>query len=237
LQDLKDLLQQTEAGKREQSTELTNLRHENAHVRDDREAASRKLQEAQNALAALQQDLNRVQTEQADALLKSATTDEKLKDLSEQMTAHQATVTEQQKLLASDRDIRELMGARDLLIADVYDNDNDGHARKAFGRVFYTKNKSLVFYAFDLDKTLGIENAKTFQAWGEDGTSKNQPVNLGIFYMDNEANRRWVLRFDNPEIMQRINAVFVTVEPKPGNQKPSGKQLLYAYLRTQPNHP
>ena len=55
--------------------------------------------------------------------------------------------------------------------------------------------------------------------------------------MDNAANRRWVLKFDNPKVMEQIDAVFVTVEPKGGSDKPSGKQLMYAYLRTPPNHP
>jgi hypothetical protein len=34
-----------------------------------------------------------------------------------------------------------------------------------------------------------------------------------------------------------IDAVFVTVEPNGGSQHPRGKQLLFAYLRTSPNHP
>jgi len=38
-------------------------------------------------------------------------------------------------LLAHDRDIRELMGARDLYIAEVYDVERNGQTRKAFGRV------------------------------------------------------------------------------------------------------
>jgi anti-sigma-K factor RskA len=63
-------------------------------------------------------------------------------------------------------------------------------------------------------------------------------VSLGIFYVDNEANRRWVLKTDDPKVLAQINSVFVTVEPKGGSQKPSGKQLLYAYLRSaSPNHP
>jgi hypothetical protein len=60
---------------------------------------------------------------------------------------------------------------------------------------------------------------------------------MGIFYLDNEANRRWVLKFDNPEKLAQINAVFVTVEPNGGSHKPAGKQLLYASLRSLPNHP
>lgn len=65
----------------------------------------------------------------------------------------------------------------------------------------------------------------------------NRGCEHGILYMDNKAYRRWVLKFDNPKVMSEVGAVFVTVEPKGGSDKPRGKQLLYAYLRTTPNHP
>jgi len=32
---------------------------------------------------------------------------------------------------------------------------------------FYTQNKSLIFYAFDLDHEPGIKNASAFQVWGQ----------------------------------------------------------------------
>jgi len=32
--------------------------------------------------------------------------------------------------------------------------------------VFYTQNKSLVFYAFDLYHQPGVKNAGVFQVWG-----------------------------------------------------------------------
>ena len=35
----------------------------------------------------------------------------------------------------------------------------------------------------------------------------------------------------------QIDAVFITVEPEGGSTKPSGKPLLFAYLRIDPNHP
>jgi hypothetical protein len=60
------------------------------------------------------------------------------------------TTDQQQELLSHDRDIRELMGARELYVAEVYDVEKNGETQKAFGRVFYTKGKSLIFYAYDL---------------------------------------------------------------------------------------
>ena len=46
------------------------------------------------------------------------------------------------------------MGARDLYVAEVYDVERTGETRKPYGRVFYTKGKSLIFYAYDLDQEL-----------------------------------------------------------------------------------
>ncbi|HVB57841.1 MAG TPA: anti-sigma factor, partial [Candidatus Acidoferrales bacterium] len=77
----------------------------------------------------------------------------------------------------------------------------------------------------------------TFQAWGRRGPDRKEALNLGIFYQDNAAKKRWVLKFDNPKELDEIDAVFVTVEPKGGSHKPSGKSLLFAYLKMNPNHP
>src|SRR5260370_14322303 len=103
------------------------------------------------------------------------------------------------------------MGARKLYIADVFDVDSGSSTRKPFGRVFYTEGKSLVFYAFDLDHQPGLKNASTFQAWGKKETlpgGLEQPLNLGILYVDSESNRRWVLRCDDPKQLAEIDAVF-----------------------------
>jgi len=39
------------------------------------------------------------------------------------------------------------------------------------------------------------------------------------------------------QLLAQIDAVFVTVEPNGASHKPSGKSLLFAYLRIDPNHP
>jgi hypothetical protein len=146
-------------------------------------------------------------------------------------------MAEQRKLLESDKDIRDLMGARDLYIADVYDVDGDNRSPKPFGRVFYTKHRSLIFYAFDLDQQVGLRATSTFQAWGLKEADKDHPLSMRIFYEDSEINRRWVLRFEGQQLLDQIQAVFVTVEPARGSHKPRGRQPLYASLRMTPNHP
>src|SRR6202035_3072987 len=107
-------------------------------------------------------------------------------------------IQDNEQYLSSDRDIRDLMSARNLYIADVFDVDGHSHTRKPFGRVFFTRGKSLLFYAFDLDQQSHLKSASIFQVWGERETVQNEtarPIDLGILYLDSEANRRWSLHF------------------------------------------
>jgi hypothetical protein len=182
--------------------------------------------------------------QQVDSLTQQSTTETtqakilttKVDDLTRLLQDREAALNQQDELLAHDRDIREVMGARNLYIAEVYDTDEKGATRKPYGRVFYTKEKSLIFYAYDLDQQ-GGNLARTFQAWGRRGPDFKQTVSLGIFYEDNSSNKRWVLKSEDPKTLAQIDAVFVTVEPHGGSDKPSGKPLLFAYLGVSPNHP
>jgi hypothetical protein len=173
-------------------------------------------------------------------VLRTTSLESKIDELSASSHDQERRLKDDEQFLSSDRDIRELMGARKLYIADVFDVDSGSRTRKPFGRVFYTESKSLIFYAFDLDHEPGVKNASAFQVWGQrdfESGEKNRATNLGILYMDSESNRRWVLRLEDPKQLAEIDAVFVTVEPHGGSQKPTGKPFLYALLRKEANHP
>lgn len=200
-------------------------------------SATEGLRAAEASLRKVQAQLNSMQQQRDQDGLLDTSLEAQIKDLNVQLRHSEQTIGTQQDLLADDRDIRDLMGARDLYIAEVYDVARDGATQKPYGRVFYTKGKSLIFYAYDLGQQPGVQNASTFQAWGQSGPDRQQVLNLGIFYQDSAAKKRWVLKFDNPRALQEINAVFVTVEPHGGSRKPSGKRLLFASLRIEPNHP
>jgi anti-sigma-K factor RskA len=136
--------------------------------------------------------------------------------------------------LAHDRDIRDLISARNLYIADIFDTTENGKTAKQFGRIFYTKDRSLVFYGFDLDKQAGLRRDVSFQVWGSG--SDQPPISLGLFYED-DTNKRWILRCNDAKALARLDMVFVTVEPPGGSTKPTGKKLLRAYLQIPANHP
>jgi len=198
---------------------------------------NQKLDAATTKAQSLSEQLNSLQRQSSDDKQKGRMLEAKLNDLNSLLHQRETTIDQQETLLSDDRDIRELMGARDLYVVEVYDVEKSGKTRKPYGRMFYTKDKSVVFYAYDLDQQKGIQNASTFQAWGQRGSDRQQALNLGIFYVDNTSKKRWVLRFDDPKVLAQIDAVFVTVEPHGGSQKPTNKPLLFAYLHMEPNHP
>ncbi|MGE5111955.1 MAG: zf-HC2 domain-containing protein [Acidobacteriaceae bacterium] len=219
---LEATVQSDQAGKQD----LVQQRSELGQKLEAAQAESRTLQEQVNSLA----QQSTTETSQAKAL------GSKVEDLTRLLEDREKALNQQDELLAHDRDIREVMGARNLYIAEVYDTDENGATRRPYGRVFYTKEKSLIFYAYDLDQQ-GSNPARTFQAWGRRGPDFKQAVSLGIFYEDNSSKKRWVLKSEDPKTLAQIDAVFVTVEPHGGSGKPSGKPLLFAYLRVNPNHP
>jgi len=160
----------------------------------------------------------------------------KLTALSDQLKIERAAADRDRQLSQAVGDVRDLMGARNLHIIDVSDVDGDGKAKKSFGRVYFTEGKSLIFYAFDLSHK-GNTAKVSFQAWGQwDGKDK-VAKNLGVFRIDDSAQRRWVVKVDDPEKLKNINTLFVTVEPLGGVARPTGKRLLYAYFGLQANHP
>jgi hypothetical protein len=156
--------------------------------------------------------------------------------LSEQLKAATTNIDMERQLAAAGKDVRDLMGARQLHVVDVRDTDPNGKAGKAFGRVFLTEGKSLIFYAFDLTDAKKINAKQTFQVWGQQEGKTSSVRSLGFLYVDDKAQRRWALKTEDPAAVNEIDSVFVTVEPEGGAKKPSSQRLLYAYLG-EANHP
>ena len=136
----------------------------------------------------------------------------------------------------SEVEARNLFGARDLHIVDVYDVAGDGKTKRTYGRVYYVEKRLLVFYAFDLENRQNHKRG-VFQAWGYREANVGKPLNLGLFTIDDSLTSRWVLKVNRPDVLSHIDAVFVTVEASGGSTAPRGKKVLYANLIGPPNHP
>lgn len=131
----------------------------------------------------------------------------------------------------------ELISARNLHIVDVYDTETNGARKRAFGRVFFVEGKSLVFYAYDLPNSRRGNKQIEFQVWGEQAGVNTVSINLGPMRTDSSDQGRWVLTCDDPKVLNRINAVYITTEANPRPDSPSrGTKLMYAFLGS-PNHP
>lgn len=128
------------------------------------------------------------------------------------------------------------MASRQLHVIDVRDTDPNGNLSPAFGRVFLTEGKALTFYAFDLNEDNVASAKRSFQVWATTESGKNSARKLGLLRVDAKARGRWVLKVENPDLVKAISSVFVTVEPAPNAQEPSGQKMLYAYLGDA-NHP
>ena len=198
---------------------------------------AQKLTAAQGSSQAAQQKLESLAQQSAQDAARAKASDAKVNELTKLLEDREATLEEQEQMLAHDRDIRELMGARDLYIAEVYNVGDTGETKKPYGRIFYTRGKSLIFYAYDLDQQIQLRHANTYQAWGRRGPDPQHAINLGIFYEDNASRKRWIMKCEDPRTLAQIDGVFVTVEPNGGSRKPSDRTLLWAYLKVNANHP
>ena len=197
----------------------------------------RQLALAQANQQSLQTKLNQTSEQPPQWTPQSLELKTQVRDLTAALADKDREIGEERELLQHDRDIRNLIGARNLYIAEIYDVAKSGDTQKPFGRVFYTKDKSLIFYGYDLDQQKGVRKASTFQAWGSHGADRQNAVSLGLLYQDDANQKRWVLKFKDAKTIAKIDAVFITVEPDGGSAKPTTKPLLFTYLRLDPNHP
>jgi len=204
--------------------------HGAAEVTSLRAAVEQARADAANA----QMQLVRLKDVQAAQTADLVAAEYRAREAEDKLAEQVATIDRERQLLGAGREIRDIIAARNLHIVDVADVSNSG-VKKPFGRVFYTEGKSLVFYAYDLANTKGKQ---TFTAWGKREGEPNSTRVLGILLNDDQAQKRWAMRFSDPKVLAQIDSVFVTLEPsdKPGSS-PKGKKLLNAYLGTPANHP
>jgi len=195
-------------------------------------------QRSQQTMNDLRGQVGQLQQQVSESQASVAVSEVRIRDLNDQLANQTASLDREREMLSVGRDVRDLMGARNLHIIDVHDANGAGKNQKSFGRIFYTEGKQLIFYAFDLDDKRVMNANYSFQAWGERLGQPSSVKSLGILYVDDKAQRRWSLKVDDPHQLSEINSVFVTLEPHRGEkEKPEGKRILFAFLGGEPNHP
>jgi len=155
--------------------EVAALKSERSRIEHDLQLRSDETRQLQNSTTGMKEEIvtlttelqatgaTQVKAEEALQRLKSERESDQsaiqaqnreIRSLNERLQEQSSQKERDQDVLAAETKLRELVGARNLHIVDVYDTDANGKTKKAVGRVFYTQGQSLVFYAYDLS-TIG----------------------------------------------------------------------------------
>jgi hypothetical protein len=227
------------------NTEMQSASQNRQELESQRDALDARLQNVQQELSDSQAAVNNAQQESAKLREHSGNLENtlvaervKIEDLTDELKDKSAALDKERQLLAIGHDVTDLMGARNLHIVDVVDTDPRGKTRPAFGRIFFTEGKSLLFYAYDLNDAKIQKADFQYRVWARREGQDKQVRSLGMFYSDDKSQRRWVFKCTDPKVLNEIDSVFVTLEPEKSDPShPRGPNLMYAYLRGQPNHP
>ena len=130
---LKTQLTQTQTDLNDKEADRIRLAQQSADLSHQLELARANLESDQQKLDSLGNQ-NSLDNAHAAAL------EGKVGQLTTSLSERDEEVAREQELLDHDRDIRELMGSRDLYIAEVYDVAKTGDTQKPFGRVFDFKS-------------------------------------------------------------------------------------------------
>ena len=195
------------------------------------------LQDAEDRVSKLESELAMVQKQLSEREAVLVAQQQVAQDAKSKLADTELQLQKVSELQSARSEIGQLISARNLHIVDVRDTEPGGKRQQAFGRVFYVEGQSLVFYAYDLAASDHPNRQISFHVWGETASVKETTHSLGILHSDDSSQARWVLTFDDPKVLNRINAVYITAEHDTRvKRNPQGRKLLYAFLGT-PNHP
>ena len=239
--------------------ELVALRAERSRLEEVLQRAASESKDLQGVSAGMKEQIATLTIELQAARATEAKAEESLQKLKSELDGDQAAIQAQNREIRSlndrlqeqssakerDQDVldaetrlRELVGARNLHIVDVYDTDANGKTKKAVGRVFYTQGQSLVFYAYDLSGNKFETGKYGYYVWGHKEANDQSVRNLGTLDPDDVSQRRWMLKVNDAKALSDIDRVFVTLEQRSKlDVRPHGKKILSAYLGSPANHP
>lgn len=198
-------------------------------------AAQQETDAAQRQAASLRLERDALVREVASLNLSLAAEKNSAHEAGEQVAAMTEQLERRRQMSESIGQAQDMISSRNLHIIDVYDTDASSKQRRLSGRVFYVEGKSLVFYAYDLPDGKRKGHDQVFRVWGETAGVDNTSFQLGIMSRDKSGESRWVLSFDDPKVLNRINAVYVSNDP-PSQAQDNPHRLMYAYLGSA-NHP
>src|SRR5262249_7597343 len=143
--------------------QVEQLQGESSAARAEAGRLQRDVSNAQTRLAQVSKELESVRSGRASDAQAITLQKVRFDELSATIREQTDVIQRERELLALGKDIRDLMGARNLQVFDVEDVGTPGKQRPLAGRIFYTQGKSFLFYAYDLENK-GNVNKVAFQA-------------------------------------------------------------------------
>jgi len=196
------------------------------------------LQTTRASQAKAEEALQQLKSERESDQAAMQTQNREIRSLNEKLQEQMSQKERDRDVLEAELRLRELVGARNLHIVDVYDTDSNGKTKKGVGRVFYTQGRSLVFYAYDLSTSRSETGKYAYYVWGHREGNDESVRNLGSLNPDDVSQKRWMLKVNDGKALSDIDRVFVTLEQNGRvDLRPHGKKLLSAYLGSPANHP
>jgi hypothetical protein len=193
-------------------------------------------------IARLQQELERVRSDEVADRTSSLVSEAELRTLREKVAKQEAQLAELRQLNAAGHSARDLITARSLHVQDILGWDENGKPLPEFGRVFYAEGQKMEFYAYDLGKPNRPSTKVAFYVWAETpGTAKAKSppvVRLGKFTLDSAKDNRWALIVTDARLLNHLSSIFVTAESSENTvNEPTGKKILSGSLNRKANHP
>jgi hypothetical protein len=238
LADVRNRLEKSKTALDASDAERAALREQIAKRDDLLKETEGAKQGSEDARASLQAQLEKLEQKQSALEADYASQTAAVVELADRLKQQKTAAEQERQLAMTHSEVRDLMASRNLHIVDVFDTDTRGKTKPIFGRVFFAENTQLVFYAYDLNEVQGRDTKIDYHVWGQKEGPGHSAKSLGVFRSDDNAQRRWVFKSDDEQLLSQIDSIFVTVEKKDSPKaEPKGQKLMYAYLRDRPNHP
>lgn len=203
-----------------------------AEIKQLRQSYSDNESKQKGKMQEVETELESARARENAARISSLASEAEVKNLRDRVEKLSAQLSLANELDVTLKEAYDLIVDRNIHVLNVAPEAGE-HARTSqpYGRIFYAEGKKLVFYAYDLAGTPKDKSEPTFYVWGLTPTDTEKFVSLGRFHLDNEQQRRWVLRVTDPRLLARINSVFVTEEPyEKSVAQPSGRRMLFRVL-------
>jgi hypothetical protein len=220
------------------NSENTELQQATTGMREEIVTLRAELQVTRGTQVKAEEALQRLKSDRESDQSAIQAQNREIRSLNETLQVQASLKERDQDVLAAETKLRELVGARNLHIVDVYDTDSNGKTKKAVGRVFYTQGQSLVFYAYDLSTNRSETVKYAYYVWGHKEGNDESVRNLGTLDPDDVSQKRWMLKVSDAKALSDIDRVFVTLEQNGKlDLRPHGRKILSAYLGSPANHP